>query len=223
MTHAKRTQTPYEALHRYYVLQLCKNDKPPVDPKGNLSFFLRYFGIIPSCLSSIRSVSKSPSSIRIHIGLNPITTLRHREPSVDPQEDRVIDFVFAANPKRARFLSQLLADATPEPKGVKRALVYFGCDLGLDSGEFLHYAPNKALDAYDNVCSIGLYELADFLGEPSEEDTFLDTYAQIVWTAAKAKAIMTWPHSLKAESFFRRHNLFESDNEHPTNKATPNE
>lgn len=200
-------RTPYEELHRSFVLRLLE-DKDRKGYRRNLTEFLRCFaGIHASVADVIPDECDAPWCIRARIKFNPVTVISDEGEKTVPQPDYVVDFLFVDSYRRVSFHAHLLADATDGTDGAKRALIHFGCSPESYAWGFIHNAPLESFANYDSFHSISGYEMSRFLGDGEHLlsdpfDRFGELYAGIIANHAKMKAAAEWKFSSQAFAFF---------------------
>ncbi|MDY6392393.1 MAG: hypothetical protein SPL80_06110 [Bacilli bacterium] len=192
--------TPYEEMHRSFVLRLCGLGDVHYPPQ-ELRAFLRRFLRIRSPIRNVELLeARSSSSLRIGIRLE-----RNGSPEAEDeviQTDWTIEFLFCDNHKR---VGQELYDLCEGEEGFgqgKHALIHFGCSPDSYSGDLARNAFVIKVSPYDIFCSIGPFEMASFLeGGDRFEDRFALVYSGIIEAYAKNKALASWQIDARAFSF----------------------
>ncbi|MBQ7244630.1 MAG: hypothetical protein IJS52_10590 [Bacilli bacterium] len=195
-------RTPYEEMHRSFVLRLIElKDKRGI--LRELREFLQHFAGIRTGIEAARILeSRAENSVRVHIKLKPIIMLEGGKEVERPQEDWIIDFLFSDSYRRIGYTLDYLSSEEESQIEAKRALIHFGCSPDSYSGDIARNAFVAESSGYDVFYSVDPFEMSYFLGDGDRfGKRFFEVYAGIIEAYAKKKAIATWQHNARAFSF----------------------
>lgn len=195
-------RTPYEEMHRSFVLRLIelKNEHGVL---RKLREFLQCFvGIRSGIEEAIILKPPCDNVLRGHFKLKPITILEGEKQIEQPQPDWIIDFLFFDNNRRISYALDFLSAEKENQIDAKRALIHFGCSPNSYSGDITRRAFVVESSDYAVFHSIGQFEMSLFLGDGDRfEERFFKAYARIIDEYAEKKAIATWQKNAQAFSF----------------------
>ena len=200
--------TPYEEMHRSFILRLIELK----DKRGNLkelSEFLRLFAGIHSSIEQAQVLKpRYANTLRIRVRLFPRTILGEDSKELEP--DWIIDFLFFDHYKGMGGILDALCLEEKDFPEAKKALIHFGCSPDSYGGDFARNAFVAQSSPYDSYRSIDPFDMAAYLGDGFRfNEKFFEVYAGIIGAFAKKKAIETNQRNARAFAFLCQNVLAE--------------
>lgn len=202
MEDTTKIRTPYEEMHRSFVLRLIElKDKRGI--LRELREFLQHFAGIRSGIEEAIILNPPCENVlRVHFKLRSITLLEGEKQTEQPQPDWVIDFLFSDSYRRIGYTLDFLSLEEKGQIGAKWALIHFGCSPDSYSGDLARNAFVSMASGYYVFRSIDPFEMSHFLDDGERfGERFFEVYAGIIGAYAKKKAIATWQKSARAFAY----------------------
>jgi|GEM_PF-3914866 len=207
MDDATTIRTPYEEMHRSFIIRLLELK----DKRGYLreaSSFLRCFAGMHSGIHKWQMLEAPYSNmLRVRFALEPIIILNNGQEQTRNQSDWIIDFLFCDSVRNIKDILGYLSTIEFDDQPTKHALIHFGCSPYSYSWDIAHAAFMMQTSHYDSFHSISPYEMANYL---SFDDRFFEVYAGIISGYAKSKAIANWQRDSQAFYYFCSHVVAEA-------------